>query len=518
MPTTFDSSNYAHSLLIDNTPNYNLYWTVDSGTIRLAFSVEATGWVGFGIAEPSSGSMEGSDLVVYTGETAVSDMYVLHDNVPVHDISQDWTFVNAEVSSGVTYVEVTRPLVTKDLQDRDIQTTGLSRIVVAWGADGTYNLGYHGVNRQPFAVDFSGVSTSERSQLRNDLSLLNVTFLNQFVISAEHTAYEEVHFDLTELIPNLNTTEFHIVGFEDIISARTRSHVHHFVVYLETNETNPYYEQQVVYLWAAGQPPVLLPQECGFMLNNGKFTRLLLQTHYDNEAMTNIGLIDYSGINMYYTTNLRQHDCGVMQLGDPAILLSYMDPVLPAGYFLNTFGCPGYCIDHAVTVFSSAYHMHSTGYRMYTEHLRTDSEGKEIVTPINPVNFFDAKHQLSTFLNLDLLPGDSFRTTCIHYNEHGGTRWGFASSEEMCIHFLFYFPYTSDYNYCGFSLCGNRDVSKELSADAPELCVNFGNTQCCEDPFVQPESPGTCPNDLSVASTIVFSTVTVMTIFFVSFT
>lgn len=42
---------------------YTLHWKVESDTIYFAIEAKTTGWVGLGIAEQTSGSMPGADIV-----------------------------------------------------------------------------------------------------------------------------------------------------------------------------------------------------------------------------------------------------------------------------------------------------------------------------------------------------------------------------------------------------------------------------------------------------------------------
>lgn len=44
--------------------NYTLHWRVENSKLHVALVVNTTGWIGFGIAESSSGSMPGADVVV----------------------------------------------------------------------------------------------------------------------------------------------------------------------------------------------------------------------------------------------------------------------------------------------------------------------------------------------------------------------------------------------------------------------------------------------------------------------
>ena len=59
----FNQASYPNSTQL--VPGYTLYWRVDlsAGMIYLAFQVATQGWIGFGIAEPTSGSMPGADMV-----------------------------------------------------------------------------------------------------------------------------------------------------------------------------------------------------------------------------------------------------------------------------------------------------------------------------------------------------------------------------------------------------------------------------------------------------------------------
>ena len=56
--------------------------------------VQTLGWVGFGIAEPTSGSMPGADIVVayvQDEEAIVTDYYATSKSTPFEDRCQQWT-------------------------------------------------------------------------------------------------------------------------------------------------------------------------------------------------------------------------------------------------------------------------------------------------------------------------------------------------------------------------------------------------------------------------------------------
>ena len=57
----FDPANYTKNTTLSSA--YIIYWTVQGNEIFLALQAQTNGWVGFGLAEPTSGSMPGSDMV-----------------------------------------------------------------------------------------------------------------------------------------------------------------------------------------------------------------------------------------------------------------------------------------------------------------------------------------------------------------------------------------------------------------------------------------------------------------------
>ena len=67
--------------------------------------------------------------------------------------------------------------------------------------------------------------------------------------------------------------------------------------------------------------------------------------HYNNPEFDE-GVIDNSGVRVYYTEELRAMHAGLLQLGDPSVALA--DPslgydVLPDGKSLYSFSCPSSC-------------------------------------------------------------------------------------------------------------------------------------------------------------------------------
>lgn len=195
---------------------------------------------------------------------------------------------------------------------------------------------------------------------------------------------------------------------------------------------------------------MLLPENVGGPLGENGFKVFRLETHYNNPWL-DTGAVDSSGVRLYYTSQKRQHEFGVMSLGDPWISL-FGQPVGPA---THTFDCPSSCstvsLNQSVTVVREWLHMHQTGMTMSNSHIR---DGQVIRT--GKVDFYDFEQQGAFAVQqppFEIQPGDSFKTTCQYMSNEAV--FGLSSQQEMCVAFLIYWP---------------RQVQSLFGVDAPFMC------------------------------------------------
>ena len=71
--------------------------------------------------------------------------------------------------------------------------------------------------------------------------------------------------------------------------------------------------------------------------NFGGATYFMLETHYDNPAMHQ-DLVDNSGIRIYYTDRIREHDTGMLLVGTEVNFLHLVPPLQ------NAFTTVGRCM------------------------------------------------------------------------------------------------------------------------------------------------------------------------------
>jgi len=237
-----------------------------------------------------------------------------------------------------------------------------------------------------------------------------------------------------------------MTGLVPIIDEDTAQFVHHFTVYLQKDCTDEsYFTRTMVYAWGPGDEGFALPNDVGFPVFDGEHNMAVhMQIHYDNPRRRS-GMKDSSGLRFYYTNEERTHRAGVLEVGDPHLALRGKD--IPDGLTKYSFHCPGSCSSsvlaqeklrggsQGVTVISEFLHMHDTGMRMTNEVIRGD---QVVHKAVSDVYDFDQQgvFQVSQG-SYQILPGDSIKTTC-YYKD--GTAFGLASSDEMCIAYLMYYP------------------------------------------------------------------------------
>jgi hypothetical protein len=169
------------------------------------------------------------------------------------------------------------------------------------------------------------------------------------------------------------------------------------------------------------------------------FQSISIQIHYNNPKEIN-GLIDNSGVRVYYTSDTREFEVGVLQVGDPYTELEGMS--VGAGLTLYEFECPGSCsssaIQEPVTAFLELQHMHMTGVRMMNEQIRN---GKVIRTgAVDVWDFHQSGGPAIAQEPFTIEPGDGFRTSCYYRTDDNSTIFGPSSFDEMCIAYLYYYP------------------------------------------------------------------------------
>jgi hypothetical protein len=218
--------------------------TTIASHIKFAVAVRATGWVALGLSE--AGGMLGADIAMFEviNPTAIIDAYVLEDRIPiVDDCASHWTLVRyTSTTDGWLIVEMSRPLDTKDPQDRSIiDDTSLhapTRLISAWGD--TDVVGYHGSNVARSAAKLFGgpddidfILNFEQLMEEQADGYFDVRQTNYSIPETE-TTYTLVCKTYAELKAEFNLPETEngtltFIGGGAIISPGSEPYVHHFI-------------------------------------------------------------------------------------------------------------------------------------------------------------------------------------------------------------------------------------------------------------------------------------------------
>jgi hypothetical protein len=196
--------------------------------------------------------------------------------------------------------------------------------------------------------------------------------------------------------------------------------------YCETNLK----KTEVAYGWAPGEEPFAYPSYLGGPLGTNGFQSFQLEIHYNNPSNVS-NIVDNSGVRLYWTTKKRQYDLGLLQLGDPYVVL--VGQSVGSGVSEHSFDCPSSCssfsVSAPITVIREYIHMHKTGIYGCNKQIRNDT-----VVHTGSTEFYDFNQQGSQVIQqpeFQILPGDSFSTRCVY--DATEERWGPGSHDEMCI-------------------------------------------------------------------------------------
>ena len=206
--------------------------------------------------------------------------------------------------------------------------------------------------------------------------------------------------------------------------------------------------------------------------------------------------MDSSGIRFYYTKELREHQTGLLRLGDPLVALAGQ-PV-GDGLSQHTFDCSGSCSkimfnDEEVTVLREYLHMHYAGSTMQN-HLIRDGE----IIHTGSVDYFRFNQQGNQVVQQSpykVKRGDAFRTVCNYDNRGKNANYGFSSQEEMCITFIMYYPKQAKLAgtlswTCAYEMGLSQCEPKYTNVSIPELPRTFGRAldECPVEPVPEPDS------------------------------
>ena len=499
------SVNYKSSLFLasdaDPANGAAVHWTLSPPYVEIGVAVRASGWLGFGLSE--NGGMTGTDMFLFEAKSpnVVTDAYVTEIRSPQIDDCQDWEFVDSRTDGEFLIVQVRRKLLTDDVaQDLPIRDDAdyvipLQRIIAAWGDSDS--IGYHGQNVARGAIRWfdlgAGMGAGFEELMKVEATGYFFVGASRYLVRPTATVYKYFCVSGNDLrLQNVPLDSgVTVIGIEPVITSK---YIHHMDAHARWDENNGNKEvateQEKIYEWASGNPDFALPEDVGIPFGGESgYRSICLQIHFNNPTMT-LGGIDNSGIKLHYRLTPRKYDLGVLLLGDPYVKLNGMK--VGMGTSRHTFECAPVCsattlVDEPVTVIWESLHMHRIGVSAYNFHFRN---GQLIRTGRAEYHEFDQQStQMVVQEPFQILPGDSFQTTCFFRNQDDkNLEFGPSSSDEMCIALLYYYPRKQMSSgsfswYCGYGFeqrdC-NSTWTTEVLADSSGLNRTFGqpSTKC----------------------------------------
>jgi dopamine beta-monooxygenase len=253
----------------------------------------------------------------------------------------------------------------------------------------------------------------------------------------------------------------HIFRFDGLVSPQSDGVVHHMELFhcdVGPNTAIPSFNQtctseqkpmgltpcrRVIGAWALGATNFTYPEQTGGLIGGPNTSPyLVLEVHFNNPYLKR-GIIDQSGIRMYFTPKLRKFNAGIMEVGLEYNAKNSIPPRSPA--FRVSSYCTSECTQVAlpkqgITVFASQLHTHLNGIQVFTRIIRKNGR-------IDTINI--DRHYSPHFQEIRLLPepvriepGDAIIHTCVYNTEiHVNmTFGGYGIRDEMCVNYMHYYP------------------------------------------------------------------------------
>ncbi|XP_069462783.1 DBH-like monooxygenase protein 1 [Ambystoma mexicanum] len=449
-----------HGATLDAQGRFQVRWGREPGG-RIAFllEVQTLGYVGFGLSP--NGGMASSDMVIggvkEDGQPYLQDCYTDRNRDVKQDPRQDYRLEYALQNSTHTVLAFSRDLNTCDPNDKVI-TESTVRVIWAFHSDdiGAEGAKYHGSNRGRKSLRL--LNPVKRNTISPSTPYFNFTN-NDVPVPYKDTTYWCQMFKM----PMLHK-KHHIIKVEPLIQQGHENLVHHILLYecgQSLNETvldyghecyHPnmpdafLYCETVFFAWAIGGEGFTYPPHVGLSIGAPTDPKyVLMEIHYDNPSFQE-GLMDSSGLQLFYTPHLRRYDAGVLETGVWVSLHHMIPPGMPS--FLSEGHCTRECLEEALNnekpngihVFAVLLHAHLAGESIKTRHFRN---GEELQT-LAYDSEFDFNFQEFQYLHEErtILPGDNLITEC-QYNTKSRTTmtWGGLSTrDEMCLSYLMYYP------------------------------------------------------------------------------
>uniref|UniRef100_A0A8C0GQE9 DOMON domain-containing protein n=1 Tax=Chelonoidis abingdonii TaxID=106734 RepID=A0A8C0GQE9_CHEAB len=442
------------SAFLDHSNLVFMSWDHDAEEIMtFELRVKTTGWVAFGFSP--HGELPGSDIVIGgvfpNGSIYFSDWHAVDEENLEEDKSQDYQLLSLTEDEIFTTIRFKRYFQTCDPNDLDI-TGDTARLISAFGTDDTVQFS----KGQRFLKSLFLMRVISPTELNDPkIFFTHDLKLNDFPIPVDETTYACTFIPLP-----IVKQKHHIYKFEPIITThQNRSMVHHILVYACGNGSvlptgisdcygaNPDFAlcSQVVAGWAVGGGSYQFPNEAAISIGTPMDPQYIrLEIHYSNFDLIP-GLIDNSGIRLYYTLDLRPYDMGVLQTG----VFTFPVHFIPPG--ADTYKSYGLCKSSQfnemngtpvpdLKVFGFLLHTHLAGRGLKVVQYRK-GEQVRIICEDNKYDFSlqetrDLKEVITIKVGDEILVECNFQTLDRTEITFGGP----STLNEMCLAFLFYYP------------------------------------------------------------------------------
>ncbi|XP_058612117.1 DBH-like monooxygenase protein 1 homolog isoform X2 [Onychostoma macrolepis] len=449
---------FVHSAALDADGRYNIKWGFDESTITFEVEVETKGYIGFGLSP--TGAMSSSDIViggVLNGSPYLLDYYT-DSNRKVHkDVLQSYQLLYGRENNTHTVLAFSRNLQTCDDNDKVI-TGSTVRVIWAFHAEDVGMSGpvYHGTNRGRKSLRLLNPGTS--SSIPAGTAFFDLQN-KEVPVPHKDTTYWCQIFKFPEL-----KKKHHIIRIEPKIQKGHENLVHHILLYqcdsnLNKSEIDRGHEcyhpnmpdsfftcETVLFAWAIGGEGFTYPPHVGMSMGTSiDPVYVQMEIHFDNPSLQR-GIVDSSGLRLYYSPSLRRYDAGVIETGVWVSLYHMLPPGMQD--YITEGHCTQECLQESldsempsgIHVFAVLLHAHLAGRAIRARHFRQQVE----LQPLASDDQFDFNFQEFQPLSQEriVLPGDSLITEC-RYNTKGrmNMTWGGLSTrDEMCLSYLLYYP------------------------------------------------------------------------------